>query len=99
MTDTLADTADTADTADVRPLTPEDKGYKMALIASLCSGLASYNALYATQAVLPALSEDFGISPSLAALTVSATTGGLALMVIPLSVVSERFGRLSLIHI
>ena len=93
MTDTLADTADTADTADVRPLTPEDKGYKMALIASLCSGLASYNALYATQAVLPALSEDFGISPSLAALTVSATTGGLALMVIPLSVVSERFGR------
>lgn len=93
MTDTLADTADTANTTDVRPLTPEDKGYKMALIASLCSGLASYNALYATQAVLPALSEDFGISPSLAALTVSATTGGLALMVIPLSVVSERFGR------
>lgn len=93
MTDTLADTADTANTTDVRPLTPEDKGYKMALIASLCSGLASYNALYATQAVLPALSEDFGISPSLAALTVSATTGGLAFMVIPLSVVSERFGR------
>lgn len=93
MPDALADTADTANTADVRPLTPEDKGYKMALIASLCSGLASYNALYATQAVLPALSEDFGISPSLAALTVSATTGGLAFMVIPLSVVSERFGR------
>lgn len=90
MTDTLADTANTTD---VRPLTPEDKGYKMALIASLCSGLASYNALYATQAVLPALSEDFGISPSLAALTVSATTGGLAFMVIPLSVISERFGR------
>ena len=45
MTDTLADTADTADTADVRPLTPEDKGYKMALIASLCSGLASYLSL------------------------------------------------------
>ena len=93
MPDALADTADTANTADIRPLTPEDKGYKMALIASLCSGLASYNALYATQAVLPALSEDFGISPSLAALTVSATTGGLAFMVIPLSVVSERFGR------
>lgn len=93
MTDTLADTVNTADAKDIRPLTPEDKGYKMALIASLCSGLASYNALYATQAVLPALSEDFGISPSLAALTVSATTGGLAFMVIPLSVVSERFGR------
>lgn len=77
----------------IRPLTPEDNGYKKALIASLCSGLASYNALYATQAVLPALSEDFGVSPSLAALTVSATTGGLALMVIPLSIVSERFGR------
>lgn len=93
MTSTLEGTADTVNTADVRPLTPEDKGYKMALIASLCAGLASYNALYATQAVLPALSEDFGISPSLAALTVSATTGGLAFMVIPLSVVSERFGR------
>lgn len=84
---------DTETTNGIRPLTPEDNGYKKALIASLCSGLASYNALYATQAVLPALSEDFGVSPSLAALTVSATTGGLALMVIPLSIVSERFGR------
>ncbi|MDK8891624.1 MFS transporter [Corynebacterium macclintockiae] len=84
---------DTETTNGIRPLTPEDNGYKKALIASLCSGLASYNALYATQAVLPALSEDFGVSPSLAALTVSATTGGLALLVIPLSIVSERFGR------
>lgn len=84
---------DTETTNGIRPLIPEDIGYKKALIASLCSGLASYNALYATQAVLPALSEDFGVSPSLAALTVSATTGGLALMVIPLSIVSERFGR------
>ncbi|HIW95845.1 MAG TPA: MFS transporter [Candidatus Corynebacterium gallistercoris] len=76
-----------------RPYTPKDRGYTMALIASLCSGLASYNALYATQAILPTLTEDFGVTPSTAALTVSAATGGLALMVIPTGIISERFGR------
>lgn len=81
------------------PLTPTDAGYKKALAASLCSGLASYNALYATQAILPALADDFHVTPTVTALTVSATTGGLALMVVPASVISERVGRRLIIQI
>lgn len=80
-------------------LTPEDPGYRRAMVGALCAGLASYNALYATQAVLPNLTESFGINPTLAALTVSATTGALAIAVIPTSIISERFGRRRVIQI
>lgn len=80
-------------------LTPTDPLYRRALIAALCAGLASFNALYATQAVLPALSGAFHVSPTIAALTVSATTGALALTVLPAGVISERFGRRKVIQI
>lgn len=80
-------------------LKPADPGYRRAMIGALCAGLASYNALYATQAVLPNLSSSFGINPTTAALTVSATTGALALAVIPTSILSERFGRRRVIQI
>ena len=80
-------------------LTPGDPGFRRALIAVLFAGIASFQALYATQALLPVLTEDFHISPATAALTVSATTGGLACAIIPMSVLSERFGRRPLILI
>ena len=79
--------------------TPADREYRRALIAALGAGLASFNALYATQAVLPALSTAFNVSPTIAALTVSATTGALALAVLPVGVVSEKFGRRRVIQI
>lgn len=74
-------------------LIPGAPGYRRALIAVLCAGIASFQALYATQALLPVLSADLAVSPATAALTVSATTGGLACAVIPMSVISERCGR------
>ena len=75
-----------------RGLTPTDPGYKRALIGALFAGLASFNAMYVTQAVLPSITADFGISPTVAALSVSATTGALALSVIPVGILSERLG-------
>ncbi|MFD5869019.1 MFS transporter [Corynebacterium sp. NPDC060344] len=80
-------------------LTPADPGFRRALVAVLFAGIASFQALYATQALLPVLTQDLAISPATAALTVSATTGGLACAVIPVSVLSERFGRRPLILI
>ncbi|RAV32490.1 MFS transporter [Corynebacterium heidelbergense] len=80
-------------------LAPGESGYARALIAALCAGLASFNAMYVTQAVLPSLSQDFGVSPTIAALSVSATTGGLALAVIPVGIISERFGRYRVLQI
>lgn len=68
-------------------------GYRRALVALVAAGLASFNAMYATQSLLPALTEQLGVSPAAASLTVSALTGMLALAIVPVSVLSERFGR------
>lgn len=80
-------------------LTPRDPGFARALVAVLFAGLASFQALYATQALLPTLAQEFSVDPATAALTVSVTTGGLAVAIIPVSVLSERFGRRKVIVI
>lgn len=67
--------------------------YRNATLAMLCIGLAIFNALYATQALLPTLTTALDASPSEAALTVSAATGALALCVVPASILSEKYGR------
>ncbi|OBI23975.1 hypothetical protein A5711_09130 [Mycobacterium sp. E2238] len=69
-------------------------GYRRLTTALYGAGLASFAAMYCTQALLPALSASYRITPAVAALTVSLTTGMLALAVIPASVVSERYGRI-----
>lgn len=74
-------------------LTPSSPGFRRALVAVLFAGLASFQAMYSTQALLPVLSDDLSLDPATAALTVSATTGALACAIIPVSVLSERFGR------
>lgn len=56
-------------------------------------GVATFAQLYATQAVLPQLASDLRIDPATAALTVSASTLGLAVAVLPWSVVADRVGR------
>lgn len=61
--------------------------------AIFAAGVTTLMSMYTTQALLPAISHEFGATPAAAALTVSLTTGLLALMVIPASVLSERFGR------
>ncbi|GAA2132252.1 MFS transporter [Streptomyces synnematoformans] len=72
---------------------PGEPGYRRVLLALFAAGVATFTLLFATQALLPALSADLGVSPGAASWTVSATTAALALAVLPLSAVSERFGR------
>ncbi|MCP1387498.1 MFS transporter [Corynebacterium sp. TA-R-1] len=74
----------------MRKGTPE---YRRATIGMLLVGLAIFSSLYATQALLPTLTEEMGITPSQAALTVSAATGALAVCVVPASILSEKYGR------
>jgi YNFM family putative membrane transporter len=64
--------------------------------ALFLAGVATFALLYSTQALLPLVSRDFGASASAASWTVSAATGGLALFVLPMSALSERFGRRTL---
>lgn len=77
----------------VRGLRRGEPGYARAVVAFLAAGLASFNALYCTQALMPALTRAFGADPAQASLTVSAATGVLALAILPVSALSERFGR------
>ncbi|OBA63391.1 hypothetical protein A5647_05750 [Mycobacterium sp. 1100029.7] len=68
-------------------------GYRRVTAALCGAGLASFAAMYCTQALLPALSAYYRITPATSALTISLTTAMLALSIVPASVVSERYGR------
>ncbi|MCC2279422.1 MULTISPECIES: MFS transporter [Streptomyces] len=74
-------------------LTPGGPGYRRMSFSLFAAGVATFALLYSTQALLPAISDDLGVTPDQASWTVSAATGGLAVAVVPLSALSERFGR------
>ncbi|MFJ6746912.1 MULTISPECIES: MFS transporter [unclassified Streptomyces] len=88
---------DTSTAAAVDPesgkLHPGGPGYRRTSFALFAAGVATFALLYSTQALLPAISADLGVRADQASWTVSAATLGLAAGVIPLSAVSERFGR------
>ncbi|KIX71460.1 membrane protein, partial [Streptomyces sp. MBRL 10] len=85
--------ASTASSLAPEPLSPGRPGYRRMSLALFAAGLAIFALLYSTQALLPAISADFGVTAGQASWTVSAATGALALFVLPLSALSERFGR------
>jgi YNFM family putative membrane transporter len=62
-------------------------------IGVTAAGLAAFALLYAPQPVLPQLAAHFGLSPGDASMAVSVATGALAIMVVPLAVLSEVLGR------
>lgn len=70
--------------------TPE---YRRANVAMFIGGFATFALVYCTQPLLPLLASEFGVSAASASLSVSATTAGLALMLIPGSVLADRLGR------
>ncbi|WGP12277.1 MFS transporter [Streptomyces sp. SH5] len=74
-------------------LEPGRPGYRRMSFALFAAGVAAFALLYSTQALLPAVSASFGATAGQASWTVSAATGALALFVLPLSALSERFGR------
>ena len=72
---------------------PGSREYRRLIIGLFFAGIATFAQLYSAQAVLPQISDELSVSPATAALTVSATTLGLALAVIPWSIVADRIGR------
>ena len=68
-------------------------GYRAVTLALFAAGLTTFVSMYSAQALLPAFSHSFGVSPAVSALSVSVTTGMVALAIIPASALSERFGR------
>jgi YNFM family putative membrane transporter len=78
---------------DAHKLLPGSSGYRRMSLALFAAGLAAFALLYSTQALLPSISADLHASADVASWTVSGATLGLALAVLPLSALSERFGR------
>ncbi|KAK1181378.1 MFS transporter [Streptomyces sp. NBS 14/10] len=74
-------------------MSPGDPGFGRMRLALFAAGLATFALLFSTQALLPAISADLDVQPDQASWTVSAATLALALAVLPLSALSERFGR------
>ncbi|MFJ2232611.1 MFS transporter [Streptomyces sp. NPDC087859] len=74
-------------------MAPGGPGYRRMSFALFLAGVATFALLYSTQALLPLISGDFGVAASDASWTVAAATGGLALFVLPMSALSERYGR------
>jgi YNFM family putative membrane transporter len=68
-------------------------GYRRVGAALWCAGLATFVLVYCVQGLLPTLAAEFGVSSSASSLVLSATTGTLALAVVPLSAVAESWGR------
>ncbi|MFF1485532.1 MFS transporter [Streptomyces sp. NPDC058319] len=84
--------APSVSSADSR-MAPGGPGYRRMSLALFLAGVATFALLYSTQALLPLISGEFGVAASEASWTVAAATGGLALFVLPMSALSERFGR------
>ncbi|MEU6479480.1 MFS transporter [Streptomyces sp. NPDC047017] len=80
------------DPADSR-MAPGGPGYRRMSLALFLAGVATFALLYSTQALLPLISGEFHVAASEASWTVAAATGGLAVFVLPMSALSERFGR------
>ena len=74
-------------------LQPGTAAFRRANWALILGGFACFTLLYGTQPILPQLTQSFGISPTLASLAVSAGTLTLSILLIPLSLLSDRFGR------
>ncbi|MEU5837302.1 MFS transporter [Streptomyces diacarni] len=83
----------TAEAADATKLSPGDPGHGRMRLALFAAGLSTFALLYSTQALLPEISRSLHASPDQASWTVSGATVGLAVAVLPLAALSERFGR------
>jgi MFS transporter, YNFM family, putative membrane transport protein len=79
--------------AKARPLVHGDPGMPRVRLGLFAAGLATFVLLYAPQPLLPTLAGSFRVSPAAASLAMSAGTGALALAIIPVSSLSEVFGR------
>lgn len=72
---------------------PGSRSYRRLIVGLFFAGIATFAQLYSAQAVLPQLASDLTVSPATAAVSVSAATLGLAVAVIPWSLVADRIGR------
>lgn len=74
----------------LRARTPEFRRVTLALVAA---GFSTYALLYCVQPLLPVFSADLGVSPGVSSLSLSVTTGGLAVALLVAGRISDLLGR------
>ncbi len=78
---------------------PGDREYLRIAIGLFAAGFATFALVFDAQAALPVISRAFGTTTATAALTVSATTVGLAASVLGWAVLADRIGRVQAMRI
>ena len=78
---------------------PGTPAYRRVVLALFAAGVATFALLYSTQALLPAISEEFGVSSAQSTLTMSLTTLGLGLALLVAGPASDLVGRTRMIHV
>lgn len=91
------------DPATHRPATPGhlpgSAAYRRVLLALFAAGLATFMLLYSTQALLPELVAEFGVSSTQSTLSLSLTTLGLGLALLVIGPWSDARGRTRFVHL
>lgn len=67
--------------------------YRRITCGLLIGGLATFNLLYCVQPLMPVFSREFAVGADTAALSLSLTTGLLALSLLLAAPLADRFGR------
>lgn len=78
---------------------PGTRTYRRVVTALFAAGVATFALLYSTQALLPELAEEFGVSTAQSTLSLSLTTLGLGLALLVAGPLSDVVGRTRLIHL
>lgn len=85
---TMGERKDRAE-AQIKADSPE---FKAATRAMAWGGFSAFSVMYGLQPLMPMLSEDFHISATVASGVISAAAAGLAIFLIPASIVARRYG-------
>ena len=70
------------------------KGFRRINLGLFAAGLATFMVLYCVQPLLPVFAHDFSLTPTGSSLAISVATGALAVAIVPMSMLSERWGRM-----
>lgn len=76
-----------------RPVTIETHTRRTLMVAMFAAGIAVFLVMYVTQGLLPEIGRSMHSDPTETSLTVSLLTAGVAIGLIPISSLAERFGR------
>lgn len=76
-----------------------DPAFWRASLALFVGGLATFASLYLTQPLLPLFAREFGVSPAVASLSLSLTTGAVAPFLLVGAAASEVWGRKALMGV